>query len=258
MIGKLLNLPVALIDDGPNVRARADDGLKKSILEHGLLQPIAVTPLEDDRYQCLYGHRRLAAVRALGHETIAAVVQKLPEELPLRQLVENQQRKAVDQLDVARTLRAFLDDTPGARVQDLAEKLGRSTYWVSTRLSLLDMDQDLQEKVAAGEATVTNALAAHKASTPQIGRGRKRSLRSDGGGTAKVVVELESPSHQSSSQATIEVDRSVGRVEFLLEDGEGYGVMVAMSAEGARVLGMRLTQAYQALKVPVTAGERAA
>lgn len=251
MIGKLLNLPVDSIDDGPNVRARADDGLKKSILEHGLLQPITVTPLEDDRYQCLYGHRRLAAVRALGHASIAAVVQKLPEELSLRQLVENQQRKAVDQLDVARTLRAYLDETPGARLQDLAEKLGRSTYWVSTRLSLLDMAPELQEKVAAGEATVSNALAAHKASTPQTGRGRKRSLQS-AGGTAKVVVELESPNRRSSSQATIEVDRAAGKVELLLEDGDDFGVMVAMSGEAARVLGMRLTQAYQATKVPVT------
>lgn len=250
MIGKLLDLPVDHIEDGTNVRTHVDAGLKASIQAVGVLQPITVSPLEDDRYRCLYGHRRLAAARAAGLANIPAIVVPLPDELPLRQLMENQQRRSVDQLDVARTLRAWLDEDPTRKHRDLAAKLGRSTYWISTRLTLLEMSPELQEKVATGQATLVKAYDEHKASTPQRpGRGRRRSLTSVAD-AARVVVELEGMTGDGG-QATIELDRKRGSIDLLLEDNAGYGVMVTMTPAAAAKLARRLAQAVAA--APATA-----
>lgn len=248
MTRRLLELPVDLIDDGPNVRSRVDIDLRRSIVAVGVLQPITVAPLEDDRYVCLYGHRRLAAARAAALATIPAIVERHPDELPIRQLIENQQRRAVDPLDVARTLRAYLDEHPGLRQRELADKLGRSAHWVSTRLQLLDMDEVLQRRVAAGEVPLDQAYHAHKAATVQSGRGRPRVLRPAGrGGAPQVVIELEGPGGaEHQAQATIELVRGRGHVELLLEDGAGYGVTVTLTPAAARLLGLRLTQAFQA------------
>jgi len=251
---ELHQLDVASVHDGTNVRTKVDAELKRSILEFGVLQPITVAPRYGGGYDCLYGHRRLAAVRALRLATIPAIVIDWPAELQLRQLVENQQRRAVDQLDVARTLRTWLDEHPDASQGDLAAKLGRSSHWLSTRLQLLRMDDDLQGRVSAGEITVSQAYAAHKATSEQAeGRGRRRSLRAAGAGTAQVIVELESPNHATSAQATIELDRARRTIELLLEDTEGYGVVVTITPEAARVLGRRLTQAFQATEASARA-----
>jgi len=254
---ELHQLFVESIHDGTNVRTKVDAELKRSIAEFGVLQPITVAPRYGGGFDCLYGHRRLAAARALRLSTIPAIVIDWPAELPLRQLVENQQRKAVDQLDVARTLRAWLDEHPDASQADLATKLGRSTHWVSTRLQLLRMDDELQERVSAGEITVSQAYAAHKATTDQDSqygrRGRARSLKSRGDGTARVIIELESPKHATSAQATIELDRARRSIELLLEDTEGYGVLVTITPAAAHVLGRRLIQAFQATEAPARA-----
>lgn len=243
---KLLDLPVELIDPGTNVRSKIDTALRESILTHGVLQPITVSIEPDDRYRCLYGHRRLAAARAAGLKTIPAIVEGLPDALPIRQLVENLQRREVDPMDVARTLRDHLEAHPGLRQGELARALGRSTHWVSTRLTLLDMTPELQERLSAGEIRQHQALAAHKATTEQPKSGRPRTMRPGvTADTARVVVELEGVKGRGGS-ATIELDRRNGSIEILLEDNDGYGVALTVTAAAAALLSRRLAQAAQA------------
>jgi ParB/RepB/Spo0J family partition protein len=245
-----LDLPLDLIDDGPNVRTKADAGLRRSVEDVGVLQPITVAPLEDDRYVCLYGHRRLAAARAARLATIPAIVEKAPDELPIRQLIENQQRRSVDAMDVARTLRAFLDDHPGMTQAQLAAKLGRSQYWVSQKLTLLDMTPALQARVAAGEIRDDQAVQVHRASTIQQKRSRPRILEADAedGRSSSVVVPLGSANKKGEARATISLDHVTGAIELLVEDGSGYGVMLTLAADTAKLLGLRLNQAYQAAR----------
>jgi ParB family chromosome partitioning protein len=63
-----------------------DDGiseLAEAIRKHGQIVPIMVRPLHDqpDRYQIIYGRRRLAAIRSLGGRGyIKAIVRNVPDE----------------------------------------------------------------------------------------------------------------------------------------------------------------------------------
>lgn len=248
MTRKLLELPIDQVDPGTNVRTKVDADLRRSIEEVGILQPITVTPREDDRFDVLYGHRRLAAARAAGLRTIPAVVEAEPSDLPLRQLVENQQRRAVAPLDIARTLRTYLDEHPGMPQVELARKLGKSGYWVSQKLLLLDMSPALQAQVAAGELRDDLAVKAHRATTVQAGRGRPRvlALESEESRSTSVVLQLPGVADGAMAKATIGLERDSGTIDLTLEDGKGHGVMVTLAPAAARLLGLRLTQAYQA------------
>ena len=134
---EVVDLAMSDIDPGRNVRYRTDDGLRASIEEHGVLQPITVARSKDHvgRYVVLYGHRREVAVRSLGLATIPAIVVDHPEDLPIRQLVENLDRKGVDPLDVAAALKAHMD-AEGLNQSQVARKLRRSVTWVNRKLAL--------------------------------------------------------------------------------------------------------------------------
>lgn len=267
-MSRLIDVPIELLDDGTNVRspsrgrgahlAGADAGLRDSIFSLGVLQPITVCQ-HGRRYTVLYGHRRTKAARAAGLVTIPAIVEPEPADKPIRQLVENQHRLPVNPIDIALTLRAYLGEHPEVRQGDLAAMLGRSGYWISTKLALLELDPDLQADVAEGRLSQAAAYAAHKAGTSQRG-GRPRVFRIDAahldheqGRSASVVVPLPAgpiaPS-RTPGKATISVERGeVPTIELVLEDGSGHGVMLTLARDAARMLGHRLLQAYQATAV---------
>lgn len=97
----IVQIEASLID-GSFVRDRLDDvdtgdfnEFKASIEEHGQQVPILVrpNPLDERRYQVAYGHRRLAALRAIGRPVKAIVRNLSDEELIVAQGKENLERK---------------------------------------------------------------------------------------------------------------------------------------------------------------------
>lgn len=250
-VGQLFEVNLDELDEGSNVRKKADKGLRKSIAEHGVLQPITVVRRRG-RFEVLYGYRRAAAARALELKRIPAILVPEPDasERALRQLAENLDRKAVDPIDVARALRATLEANPGMTQAELAQRIGRSGYYVSTKLALLAMDEKTRRRISAGELGEVRAQAARKASTVQGRRSRPRILELDvgSGRSRSVVVPLTSASgNRSAARATIGVELATGHVDLVLEDGAGQSVMVTLSAAEARLLGRRLLQAHQAV-----------
>ena len=72
-----------IFEDDHNVRRikssdQADAQLRDSIAARGLLQAITVRP-DGDRFAIVYGRRRLAACRALGHTEIEATLREVVE-----------------------------------------------------------------------------------------------------------------------------------------------------------------------------------
>lgn len=88
--------------DASFIRDRLDDidtadfeELKASIEEHGQQVPILVRPNPrfNSRYQVAYGHRRLAALKVIGHPVKAIVRELSDEDLIVAQGKENLERK---------------------------------------------------------------------------------------------------------------------------------------------------------------------
>ncbi len=91
------DIDTALIDESRFAdRLNIEDGihdLAKSIQTRGQQVPVLVRPKEDqDRYEVVYGRRRIAACRALGKPVRAFVVQMNDEEALVTQGIENNSR----------------------------------------------------------------------------------------------------------------------------------------------------------------------
>jgi ParB/RepB/Spo0J family partition protein len=246
--GQLIEVRLDELDNGPNVRAKADTGLRRSIEEHGVLQPITVCR-ERGRFVVLYGHRRTAAARAAGLDSIPAILVSPPDDLPIRQLVENLHRRSVDALDVGRALRAHLDASPGMTRTALAKSLGRSIPYVSGKLELVEMVEETQRRVATGEISESTAIAGRRRQERRA-HGRPKILPGTGEGRSRsVVVPLGRTNRHGVIQATIGIDPESASVDLVVEDGAGASVMLQLDLEQARLLSRRIAQAAQAVQV---------
>jgi ParB family chromosome partitioning protein len=130
-----------------------------SIQTVGLLQPVVVRPLGDERYELIMGERRWRAAQQAGLTTIPAIVRETPDDAMLRDaLLENLHRSQLNPLEEAAAYSQLLADF-GATHEELAAKIHRSRPQISNTLRLLNLPPAVQAKVAAGVLSAGHAKA---------------------------------------------------------------------------------------------------
>lgn len=140
------------------------DELIVSIREVGLLQPIVVRPLVGaaiggPQYELIMGERRLRASKALGLDSIPAVVKNTADENMLRDaLLENLHRANLNPLEEASAYQQLLNDF-GITQEQLAERIGRSRPQITNTIRLLKLPSSVQQRVAAGVLSAGHARA---------------------------------------------------------------------------------------------------
>ena len=132
--------------------------LAANIALNGLIQPITVRLLDEtEMYQLVAGERRYRACRLLGMSEISAFVEDLTaEEAAAVMLAENVARADLDPMDEARAYQSRMQRY-GWNVQRIATAAGVSIDRVQRRLALLNLRDDLQKMVAAGQLPVGHA-----------------------------------------------------------------------------------------------------
>lgn len=144
----LVEVPVDRIAPNPNQPRREFDeeelrGLASSIERHGLQQPIGVRQTADDRWQLVYGERRLRAMRMLGRETIFGILFTGDDDEEIA-IVENLQRSDLNPLEESDAL-ARLAERHGYSHRQLAEALGRKKTYVTMMLSFQRLAPAIRE-----------------------------------------------------------------------------------------------------------------
>ncbi|MFJ3702574.1 MULTISPECIES: ParB/RepB/Spo0J family partition protein [Streptomyces] len=133
--------------------------LVTSIKEVGLLQPVIVRQVDDDRYELIMGERRWRACGEAGLERIPAIVRATDDEkLLLDALLENLHRAQLNPLEEAAAYDQLLKDFKCTHDQ-LADRIGRSRPQVSNTLRLLRLSPPVQRRVAAGVLSAGHARA---------------------------------------------------------------------------------------------------
>lgn len=137
------------------------DELKNSILERDLLQPIIVRPLPENPklFQIIAGHRRTAAMKLLGRDSIPALIMKSgSRDLKIDALIENIQRVDLSPLDEALAIKEIISDS-GMKQQDVAKMLGKSKAYVSQALKIASMSPDVIQKIKEGKSLSVSILS---------------------------------------------------------------------------------------------------
>jgi ParB family chromosome partitioning protein len=160
----LVELPLSAITPNPRQpRGVFDDaeleGLSTSIRDVGVLQPIVVRPLEDERYELVAGERRLRASKLAGLTRIPAIVRHTDDADLLKEaLVENIHRVQLNPLEEGAAYQQLLDDF-GVTQEELAQRLGKSRPAISNAMRLLSLPPAVQRRVAAGILSAGHAKA---------------------------------------------------------------------------------------------------
>ena len=145
-----------LIPSSNNVRSFMDEdgieGLLQSITQVGLLSPLIVQELEDSAgtFVIVAGHRRFEALKRIHtlDWLVPVLVRDDLNEQSITQvmLVENLQRENLSPLDEAMAFKVLADG--GITQTDIAARIGKSQSYVSQRLQLLTLPDDVRSLLA--------------------------------------------------------------------------------------------------------------
>lgn len=127
--------------------------LTESIKQHGILQPIVVTP-KDGQYEIVAGERRFRAATAAGLKTIPALVRTLSAQRKLElALIENLQRRDLNPLETA-TAYGKLREQFNMTLEEIGSSVGgKSISSISNTLRLLRLSKNARMAVADGTIT---------------------------------------------------------------------------------------------------------
>jgi ParB family chromosome partitioning protein len=143
--------------------AEALQELADSIREHGLIQPLIVTSIQDTasdaQYQIIAGERRWEAAKMAGLSVVPVVVKEAtPQKMLELALVENIQRADLNPLEEAAAYRQLMDDF-GLTQEQVAEKVGKSRVTVANSVRLLRLPDEIKRALAEGQISEGHARA---------------------------------------------------------------------------------------------------
>ncbi|MDD4075568.1 MAG: nucleoid occlusion protein [Eubacteriales bacterium] len=159
----LTQIPVSDIRPNPSQpRATFDEEsireLAQSIAAVGLIQPLVVRRAPDG-YELVAGERRLRAVKLLGMDRVACIVQDMMEEQSaMIALIENLQREDLYYMEEAQCYETLLK-TYNMTQEALAERLGKSQSAIANKLRLLKLAQPVKDAMQTANLTERHARA---------------------------------------------------------------------------------------------------
>lgn len=153
--GIIDDLPISrLRPSGMPIRLGAEEieSLARSIKEKGLLQPIIVWPKDDDYFEVVAGNRRYTACKLLGWRKIPCHIVELNDKEAYEiSLIENIQRRTMDPIEEAEAYKKYILEFGWGGISHLAKRVGKSISYISKRISLLDLPQDIVAKIKLHE-----------------------------------------------------------------------------------------------------------
>jgi ParB family chromosome partitioning protein len=159
---RVREIPISQIERNPHQpRVHFDHGeledLISSIRDHGVLQPIIVTPKADGTYQLIAGERRLRASTIAGLKTIPALVREATELQKLElAIIENVQRANLNPIEEARAYQRLIDEF-GMTQDEVSRKMGKSRPQVANMVRLLQLPPEVQQALSEGKISTSNA-----------------------------------------------------------------------------------------------------
>ncbi len=171
--GGITYVPVNHISPNPrqprgDMDAEELSELTASIREHGVLQPLIVTPMEmGGQYTLIAGERRLEAAKKAGLSSIPVIVRPATDQQRLElALIENVQRADLSPLEEAEAYRQLSEDFSLSH-EDIAQRVAKSRVAVTNTLRLLKLPDAVKNALVEGRISAGHARALLALPTPE-------------------------------------------------------------------------------------------
>jgi len=160
--GTVAEIEIDKIETNPfQPRANFDEEalieLSESIKQLGIIQPITVRILSENKFQLISGERRLRASKMAGFTKIPAFVRKANDQEMLEfALVENIQREDLNPIEIAITFQRLIEECHLTQDQ-LSERTGKARSSIANYIRLLKLPPEVQAGVRSGKITMGHA-----------------------------------------------------------------------------------------------------
>ena len=135
---------------------KAIEELAESIKNHGLLEPILLTPM-DGKYLIVAGERRFRAVKSLGRDKISAIVRDFDkDDIKKLSLIENIQRENLNPIEEAISYEELMKESKLTQAE-FAKEIGKSRSHVANVLRLLNLEMSVMDDVRNGDISFGHA-----------------------------------------------------------------------------------------------------
>jgi ParB family chromosome partitioning protein len=236
--GSLQNLPVEFLRPGQyqprrDLNPEALQELADSIAAQGVMQPIIVRPIADNKYEIIAGERRWRATQQAGLDSIPAIVREVTDEATIAMaLIENIQREDLNAMEESLAL-IRLQDEFSLTQQQVADAVGKSRSAVTNLMRLASLEKAVQEQLQRGELELGHA----KCLLGLEGSAQITAARSVAANamtvrqTEALVKKLQNPSSTAAAPKTSNPD--IMRLQNELCEKLGAVVSIQHSVKGA-------------------------
>jgi len=130
--------------------------LASSIREHGIIQPLLVSPHEG-KFQLIAGERRYRAARIAGLTKVPVIIRTMDEQSKLEvALIENVQRENLNPIESANSYKRLIDEFSLTQ-EEVAKKVGKARPTIANALRLLALPSEIKQALINGEITEGHA-----------------------------------------------------------------------------------------------------
>jgi ParB family transcriptional regulator, chromosome partitioning protein len=236
-------IPIEFVARNPrNPRRTFDEAelqdLASSIRQHGIVQPVVVRTIADERYEIIAGERRWRAAQLAGFTDIPVIVRDVDDRTALEiAIVENVQRSDLNPLEEALGYDQLIAEH-GYTQNDLGEIIGKSRSHVANSLRLLKLPEPVRDMLSSGTLSAGHARALIPTSDPVtlarsiIAKGL--SVR-DTERLAQNDIRAQSDPSYGKPQPKEEKDADTLALERTLSDSLGLDVTVNHKASGGQL-----------------------
>jgi ParB family chromosome partitioning protein len=236
--GTLKQIPVEFLQRGeyqPRREFNADSlqELADSIASQGLIQPIVVREIAQNKYEIIAGERRWRAVQLAGLDTIPAMVREISDQATIAMaLIENIQREDLNAIEESQAL-IRLQDEFNLTQQQVAQAVGKSRSAVTNLMRLATLQPLVQQQLERGDIELGHAkcLLALEGETQILAA---RTVASEGltvRQTEVLVKKLQSPDTGKKSITTPNQD--IVNLQTELSEKLGAAVKIQHGSRGS-------------------------
>lgn len=166
-------IPISQIEANPNQPRREFDPealqeLATSIREIGIIQPITLRQVADNRFQIIAGERRWRASQIAGLNALPAYIRTISDESVMEMaLVENIQREDLNAIEIALAYQHLLEND-GMTQEKVSERVGKSRAAIANYVRLLRLPAQIQLALQKREIDMGHARALLSIDSPSL------------------------------------------------------------------------------------------
>ncbi len=236
--GNLKQIPVEFLQRGqyqPRREFNSDSlqELADSIASQGLIQPIMVRGIGQDKYEIIAGERRWRAAQLAGLDEIPAMVRDISDQATIAMaLIENIQREDLNAIEESQAL-IRLQDEFNLTQQQVAEAVGKSRSAVTNLMRLAALQQLVQQQLERGDIELGHAKCL-LALEGDVQIQAARAVASDGltvRQTEVLVKKLQSPNVTQNTKTAANQD--IVNLQTELSEKLGAAVKIQHGSKGS-------------------------